>query len=140
MLKAKLEIALDDLKVPSIIVDYPTSIVYSQQTNGVNCNYDSLEGFLIPCSIADSGLGNAGFIFDRDFWRNKRKVEKEEIVNTINRLFNIDRSVWVASVRNLRIKDGGIVKEAWVELVVDVWYDGDDYSTYDAVLTWRNSD
>src|SRR4029077_20959990 len=93
-----LEVYLDDLAAPVIVVAAPTGVTYRNQVNGIDCEQRSLEGLLLPAS------GIVGKVFDPGWWHehlSRRGVESWAFIyDQIEEAFSAAPH---SNIRNLRV-------------------------------------
>lgn len=162
-MEKKPEVLLYGLTVGSgLIVAYPSGIVFTNQTGGVRCCQDSLEGFFVPLELGDpldegSPVGVAaealGIFYPsaRDEVSDRAAIDRIDgaLVAAGHGYLRVTRDRWRES------------REAWLWLTISEGYrfldwqpihdPEDDRDAYrgerrppplvtGAVLTWRNSD
>jgi len=124
-----------------LIVERPTGVFYTNQTNGNGCNQDSAEGALIPLPrmqevfYAVDGLYMGTWheflgevISPDEFDEALRKVLKGDLTITVNReRMTESYEAWV----HVNVEAGTWMR-GWVEI--------EGARSFPAILTWENSD
>jgi len=125
-----------------LIVSWPTGVVYHQQTKGISCGHDYLEGFFVPLGDTPYGaLPRLDEIFTGPLgsWRTDPYIDDEaadlidmELLKAFGpQVMLVDRERLTGSY------------EAWVHIVLlerSNYYVPAEIARRQAVLTWPNSD
>lgn len=130
----KYVIRLWDIQTPSIIVESPTGVIYTNQCGGTMCSQPELEGFLVPLRYFDESavyqiLGDFWFTPDDPVWHRviKKKLPQLRPIVEGDYSTRINGSMQLDQKRAYTIEWG----EAWVPVM-------SDYGP--GILTWENSD
>jgi len=134
MLHAKVRVCLYGLVQPMLIVPRVTGVYYHNQTHGVCCLQDELEGFLVP--VADERQHeDICAIFPEGHYGNIDRAAAEQIERILQR----SPDTRAIRVDWYQLSDS---HEAWLHVrlksLSESTYEGLD--EHPAVLTWANSD
>lgn len=123
-------VKLFHVKEPTIIMAKKTGVIYTNQTNGLLCDHESIEGYVLPI------VPGYSYVMKPFYW-----CEEDNVLSPSY----IDQEIlkwWKEEIRNYEVEDFDIIedaynKEAWWNIRIKFkkqnrWHQG--------VLTWENSD
>jgi len=147
----KIKIALYMLDGPCLIVEHPTGVEYTNQTNGIFIQHRDIEGYIVPVTVRTKKLPD---IFNPMWWELNGPCERwmnplskriendpnyhydnnEAIAWAIERWFQKEAKGSVFALEVLKDHDN---TEAWYHVQVK-FFESDEW--HKAILTWENCD
>lgn len=146
MSENKPRILLWSLEYAGLIVLYPSGVIYQNQTDGVSCSQDCEEGIFVPLfNIAlpnENHETRLGLLHEElaKFFDGYSSPMSPKIADSMDSLLQNYLPLRGIKIDRSRLYES---KEAWV-YINGVPLDMADYAgfgdSFDAVLTWPNSD